>query len=72
MSKEEYSPVENEPNLVRDNYSKAIINTDITGYEEYMERKKKFLKKEDEIKDLKNEMGELKNLVKTLIDKIGN
>ena len=50
MSKEKYSPVENEPNLVRDNYSKAIINTDITGYEEYMERKKRFLKKEEEIK----------------------
>ena len=69
---EEYSIVENQPNLVRDNYSKAIINTDKTAYEEYMNRKKNFLRKEEELNSLKNEVGELKDLVKTLIDKIGN
>ena len=72
MGETDYSLVENNPNLVRDNYSKAIINTDVEAYNDYMERKKKLQKKENEVNDLKKEVGELKDLVKTLIDKLGN
>jgi hypothetical protein len=69
--KEEFSIVEDNPNLIRDNYSKAIINTDTEAYEAYIKRKNIILEKDKETADLKQEVAELKDLVKELINKIG-
>ena len=35
----DYSKIENEDTLIRDNASKAVINTDADGYNAYMSRK---------------------------------
>ena len=66
-----YQQIEDNPNLIRDSYSKAIINTDVEAYEKYIMLKSKLKNDKNEIDSLKNEVSELKNLVKDLINKIG-
>lgn len=68
--------IENSPNLARDISSGAVINTNVTEYENYMARKKanKDLKEQiqqnaDEIKELKSDIAEIKNLLVSLINK---
>jgi len=63
--------VENQPNLERDEYSQAIVNTDKTAYQVYMERRMKAEKSQDdirscvkEINSLKKEFKDIKNLLK--------
>ena len=46
---EEFLQVEDNPSLVRDNLSQAIINIDNEAYERYMEKKKHQLSKDQEI-----------------------
>ena len=67
----DYSKIENEDTLIRDNISKAVINTDVDGYNAYMNRKRNSVRQQKEFNDLKTEVTELKDLVKILIDKIG-
>jgi hypothetical protein len=64
-------------NLVREKNSKAILNTDKKGLEEYY-MKKEIAKKQNEkhdsydnrLKGLESEMSEIKNLLTTLINKL--
>jgi len=62
--------VEGHNNLVRDEHSKALINTDTRAYNAALLRKKKNLEKETEIVNLKSEVKELKNMIQTLLEKI--
>ena len=71
--------VEGHPDLVRDEYSSAIVNTNKSDYEKYMQRKKAMMKNRDEIRDacreinnLKQELFEIKDLIKKLVGKDGN
>ncbi len=66
-----YQKIEDNPNLIRDSYSKAIINTDVEAYKKYLMLKKRLHKDKTEMDNLKNEVSELKDLVKNLINKIG-
>ena len=66
--------VENHNNLVRDVRSNAIINTDKKGYDHYKSLKKtKSLEKmridqiESDLSSLKNDINEIKNLLKSLL-----
>ena len=58
--------------LIRDPYSKALLSTDRSGLDKYLQEKKK---KEDEqakfaeIDSLKNEVNELKDMVKELLQR---
>ena len=63
--------VENQPSLERDEYSQAIINTNKTAYQLYMDRRMKAEKSQDdirscvkEINSLKKEFKDIKNLLK--------
>ena len=63
--------VENQPNLERDEYSQAIINTNKSAYQIYMDRRMKAEKSQDdirscvkEINSLKKEFKDIKNLLK--------
>lgn len=62
--------VEGHNNLVRDPYSKAIINTDTTAYQAALLRKRKNLEKEQEMVELKSEVKELKGMVQLLLEKL--
>jgi broad specificity phosphatase PhoE len=78
MSKE-YLKVEGYDNLVRDNNSHAIINTDKSAYQRAVARAKAAAKERDEIRsnareinNLKCEMHEIKDMLKKVLEKNGN
>tara|TARA_Y200000002_G_scaffold219015_1_gene180732 strand:+ start:969 stop:1190 length:222 start_codon:yes stop_codon:yes gene_type:complete len=62
-------PVEGHQTLGRDPASNAILNTDTTQYETYIKARDAARKKLKEMKDLKDEVAELKRLVKDLVQK---
>jgi hypothetical protein len=61
--------VEGALNYVRDPKSNAIINTDNKAYMDYMKRVNVGLKRDDEIKELKLEMSQIKELLKKILEK---
>ena len=70
-----YIPVEGNSDLVRDPNTDQIINTNTTAYEQYMNRRKqrklekeKSLNVEEDIASLKSELGEIKSLLKELVN----
>ena len=69
MEEIELIPVEGHTTLGRDPASNAILNTDTTQYEFYIKARNEARKKEKEIKDLKDEVEELKRLVNDLVRK---
>ena len=69
MDEIELIPVKGHTTLGRDPASNAILNTDTTQYEAYIKARNEARKKEKEIKDLKDEVEELKRLVNDLVQK---
>ena len=70
-----YIPVEGNSDLVRDPDTNQIINTNTTAYEQYISRRKqrklekeKYLTIEGDLASLKNEMNEIKSLLKELVN----
>jgi hypothetical protein len=63
-------PVEGNPDLYRDEETNAILNCNDKKYEEYLEMKNKKLVEKNEIETIKDEIDEIKSLLKILIDKI--
>ena len=62
-------PVEGHKHLYREE-SGAIVNTDTNGYANYMKAKhKKKLSEKREIEDLRNEIDELKNQLRQLLER---
>ena len=66
--------VEGHPDLIRDSSSKAIVNKNIDEYNTYISinKKREFEKNkinniESDLSSLKNEINEIKNLLKILI-----
>ena len=71
----EYIKVKDHANLVRDPRTDQIINTDQSEYNQYMARrsarkkeKQKNLSVEQDLDRLKAEMGEIKSLLKELVN----
>ena len=74
MSKIDFLKVEGHTHLVRDVNSNAIINTNKSEYQLYMQRVKVREKQSDklrsavkEINNLKSELREIKNLIKEIV-----
>jgi hypothetical protein len=65
-------PVQGHPNLYRDEKSGAIVNCDNLSYNQYVNSLQNKENQKKEIDDLKNEMGEIKNLLKQLLEKNGS
>ena len=75
----DYTPVEGNSGLYRDSESTAIINKDKKAYLAYMERKKSVQNKnleldqmKQDIDNVKGELGEIKDLLSTLVQKLNN
>jgi len=62
--------VEGHNKLYRDEQTQAIINKDKDEYDSYILRRNKLKREREEIKNLKNEVSDLKKLITTLIEKI--
>ena len=74
-----YTPVEGKSGLYRDSESAAIINRDKKAYLAYMQRKKdaenknlELNKMKEDIDNVKGELGEIKDLLSTLVQKLNN
>ena len=65
----ELVPVEGYTTLGRDPLSNAILNTDTTQYDAYIKARENAKEKDCTLKDLKDEVAELKALVKDLVQK---
>ena len=61
--------VEGDPNKFRDPISNAIINHDMNEYENYIQQKKIRKSQKQELDDLKNEISEIKSILKDLVNK---
>lgn len=71
----EFLKVQGHDDLVRDPQTNAIINTNKNEYEEYKVRKESRLKEKQKIKDIesevssmKNDLDEIKSLLRSLIN----
>lgn len=63
-------PVEGHKNLYRDENSGAIINCDSSEYNQYMSLKKEKVKQKEEIETLKNDVNQIKLLLKQIVDRL--
>ena len=66
--------VKNNPNLVRDAYSQAILNTNARAWEQFKKAREERLKTKTIIQDyetLKNDVNEMKEILKKVLDKLG-
>jgi len=61
-------PIEGHPNLFRDEKSGAIVNYDTLEYESYIKIRQKKIDEKQELKNLKIEVSEIKNLLMELIN----
>ena len=75
----DFTPVEGQKGLYRDNNTAAIINKDKSAYKSYMARKKALESKDKELdqmkedlNNVKGELGEIKGLLSTLVQKLNN
>jgi|TARA_R100000353_G_scaffold146871_1_gene105509 hypothetical protein len=60
--------VEGHPHLYRDPSTGAIINNDDQGYAQYVKSLESRKKQKDEIEKLRNELDEIKSLLKVFVD----
>ena len=74
-----YTPVEGKSGLYRDSESAAIMNKDKKAYLAYMQRKKdaenknlELNKMKEDLDNVKGELGEIKDLLSTLVQKLNN
>ena len=72
-------PVEGKSGFFRDTESTAIINKDKKAYSAYMQRKKSVENKnielnqmKEDLDNVKGELGEIKGLLSTLVQKLNN
>ena len=61
-------PVEGHKGLYRDETTNAIVNCNDYQYQEYIKVKSEALSEKEEIEKLKNELSEVKQLLKDLIN----
>ena len=65
-----YTKVELERDFVRDTSTNAVLNINKDEISAARKRKLERKQKEQEIVDLKNEVGEIKNMLNKLIEKL--
>jgi len=65
-----YLKVEGTTNLYRDGDSQAIVSTDMEQWRLAKKRKEIFVKQKNEINNIKEEIGEIKSLIKDLLEKV--
>ena len=75
----ELIPVEGKSGFYRDPESTAIINCDKKAYSDYMKRKKiskaksnELNKMKEDLDNVKGELGKIKGLLSTLVQKLNN
>lgn len=65
-----HKKVKGHDHLIKDEFSKAVINTDTEGYTLYKKRRTLMQVKNNEIQELKSEVSELKIMMTKVLEKI--
>lgn len=63
-------PVEGHSGLYRDSNTGAILNCDDVAYVNYMKNKEVKLREKQEIENLKNDVSEIKDMMKLILSKL--
>lgn len=71
MDNKRFLKVEDDQNLVRDVNTYAILNVNFSAYENYIRGREASRQKDKEIETLKNDVAEMKKIMKMLLDKVG-
>ena len=66
MNNDDLIRVEGEKHLYRDRETGAIVNTDSSGYNQYVKMKKRRQTEREELDTLKKDIEEIKSLLKEL------
>lgn len=66
MNDDDLIRVEGEKHLYRDRETGAIVNTDSSGYNQYVKMKKRRQTQKEELDTLKKDIEEIKSLLKEL------
>lgn len=66
----QYINVEGHSDIVREESSQAIINTDTEQYRLVMKRRDLMRNQKEEINTLKEEVSEIKNLLEEIVEKL--
>ena len=61
--------IENHEDLLRDTTSNAVINNDVSALENYRKRRKAKREMVNDVDNLKNDVQEIKELLKQLLEK---
>jgi uncharacterized protein YicC (UPF0701 family) len=69
--KPELVKIENEPGYAKDKASKAIVSTDNSALEAYRARRKREQDRLDEINNLKQDVAEIKDLLRQILGSKG-
>jgi predicted transcriptional regulator len=71
--------VENEPNLIKDSQSSAVVNTDLDGYLNYLNKRQSLKSEKEKITQIQNDINsivsditEIKATIKGIIATINN
>ena len=62
-------PIKDYKHLYRDEKSGAVVNTDTVGYQQYKKTKKLKFNQKNEIEKMKDDIEEIKNLLKQIVNK---
>jgi len=70
-----FSKVDGYTNLVRDEHTKAVLNTNMNEYKNYIEQRRiknqeleKIQTLENDVNSMKNDLSEIKSLLRSIID----
>ena len=66
---EKYIKIENEQDLVKDRDTGAVLNTNLDSLSAYKSKRKKDLEMNNKIKKLESDIGDIKTMLKELINK---
>jgi hypothetical protein len=69
-----YAKVKENPELIRDMESKAVLNTNVSALQAYKKKREKQQEVNaavDDINNMKNEINEIKTLMQRILEKIG-
>ena len=68
---ERIEKVKDTPNLVRNSFNRAKLNTDIQGLKTYKSQKIKEQKVSGEINNIKEDINDLKSMMQQILQKLG-
>jgi hypothetical protein len=61
--------IEGDETLIRDEKTNAVLNTDMSALQQYRERRNKEMQLRNDVEDLKQDMSEIKNLLRQLVSR---